>query len=114
MFGPKNQRQVSYSGSTALQAGRDINVQGLSVSEVRELCVLFLRDNFPKLQDEARRVAEEQVNVFAIGLQERLAQEAASIAFEKLSQPDVQATINDAVQACARRGQLPTPICCRN
>lgn len=108
MLGDK-QEQSTESGSTALQAGRDINITGLSVSAVRELCVLFLRDNFPQLQAEAKRAAEEQVKAFAAGLEARLVNDAASIAFEKFRDPDVQSAINDAVQASARRGQAANP-----
>lgn len=108
MLGDK-QQQTSEGGSTALQAGRDINITGLSVSEVRELCVLFLRDNFPQLREEAKRTAEEQVRTFAAGLETRLANDAASIAFEKFCEPDVQAAINDAVLASARRGAAANP-----
>lgn len=108
MLGDK-QQQTTESGSTALQAGRDINISGLSVSEVRELCILFLRDNFPQLREEAKRTAEEQVRAFATSLETRLANEAASIAFEKFCEPDVQAAINDAVQASARRGGAANP-----
>jgi hypothetical protein len=108
MLGDK-QQQTTDSGSTALQAGRDINIHGLSVSEVRELCVLFLRDNFPKLREEAKLTAEEHVRNFAAGLEARLANDAASIALEKFREPDVQAAINDAVQASARRGAAANP-----
>jgi hypothetical protein len=108
MLGPK-QEQTTESGATALQAGRDINIHGLSVSEVRELCILFLRDNFPKLREEAKQIAEEQVRVFATNLEVRLANDAASIALEKFREPDVQAAINDAVQASARRGAAANP-----
>lgn len=108
MLGDK-QQQNTESGSTALQAGRDINIHGLSVSEVRELCVLFLRDNFPKLREEAKRTAEEHVRNFAAGLEARLVNDAASIALEKFREPDVQAAINDAVQASARRGDAANP-----
>lgn len=108
MLGDK-QQQTSDSGSTALQAGRDINITGLSVGEVRELCILFLRDNFPQLREEAKRTAEEQVRTFAAGLEARLANDAASIALEKFREPDVQAAINDAVLASARRGAAANP-----
>lgn len=108
MLGDK-QQQSTESGATALQAGRDINIQGLSVSEVRDLCALFLRDNFPRLREEARLTAEEHVRNFAAGLEARLANDAASIAMEKFKEPDVQAAINDAVQASARRGSAANP-----
>lgn len=108
MLGDK-QLQTTESGSTAVQAGRDINFHGLSVSEVRELCTLFLRDNFPQLREEARRTAEEHVREFATNLESRLANDAVEIAFEKFCEPDVQAAINDAVQASARRGAAANP-----
>ena len=108
MLGDK-QQQTTEGGSTALQAGRDINIHGLSVTEVRELCILFLRDNFPKLREEARRTAEEHVRAFATNLESRLANDSASIAIEKFSEPDVQAAINDAVQASARKGDRANP-----
>jgi hypothetical protein len=108
MLGDK-QQQTTESGSTALQAGRDINITGLSVGEVRELCILFLRDNFPQLREEAKRTAEEHVRAFATNLESRLANDAASIALEKFKEPDVQAAINDAVQASARKGDRANP-----
>jgi hypothetical protein len=108
MLGDK-QQQATESGSTALQAGRDINIRGLSMGEVRELCILFLRDNFPQLREEAKRTAEEHVRAFATTLETRLANDAASIALEKFSEPDVQAAINDAVQASARKGDRANP-----
>lgn len=107
MLGEK--QQTTKGGSTALQAGRDITITGLSVSDVRELCILFLRDNFPQLREEAKRTAEEQVRAFAVGLEARLANDAASIALEKFRDPDVQAAINDAVVASARRGAAANP-----
>lgn len=108
MVGDK-QQQAAEGGSTALQAGRDINYHGLSVSEVRELCILFLQENFPQLREEARRTAEEHVQAFSATLGSRLADDAAAIAWEKLREPDVQAAINDAVQASARKGNAANP-----
>lgn len=108
MLGDK-QVQTTEGSATALQAGRDINIHGLSVGEVRELCILFLRENFPQLREEARRTAEEQVRAFATTLENRLANEVATIALEKFREPDVQATINDAVQASARKGDAANP-----
>lgn len=108
MLGDK-QVQSTDGGSAALQAGRDINVQGLSFSDVRELCLMLLRDNFPKLREEAKRTAEEHVRSFANALEQRLANNAASIVLEKFKDPDVQAAINDAVLASARRGSASNP-----
>jgi hypothetical protein len=108
MLGDKQEQSVN-SGSTAIQAGRDV-YYGLSVTEVRDLCALFLRTNFPELREEARRTAEEYVKTFARILEQKLVTDAASIVLEKLREPDVQAAINDAVQASARKGAAANPI----
>lgn len=109
MVGDNKQDQTAENGSTAIQAGRDVHYHGLTVAEVKEICVLFLRDNFPQLQEEARRTAEEHVKNFANLLENRLANDAASIVLDKFREPDVQAAINDAVQASARKGQAANP-----
>lgn len=108
MLGDK-QEQSAESGSIAIQAGRDVHYHGLSVTEVRDLCVLFLRNNFPELREEARRTAEEHVKSFANSLEQKLANDAAFIVLEKFCEPDVQAAINDAVQASARKGAAANP-----
>ncbi len=108
MLGDK-QLQTTESGATALQAGRDIHIHGPSVSEVRELCILYLRDDFPQLKEEARRAAEEHVRAFATTLENRLANDVTSIVLEKFKEPDVQAALNDAVQASARKGNQLIP-----
>ncbi|HEX7762418.1 MAG TPA: LPO_1073/Vpar_1526 family protein [Cellvibrio sp.] len=105
----KDQDQVTSGGSTALQAGRDINYHGLSVAEVRELCTLFLRNNFPALREEARQAAEEHVRSFAATLEKSIVDNASSIVMEKFKDPDVQATINDAFLASARKGSAASP-----
>lgn len=109
MLGDK-QEQSADTGSTAIQAGRDVHYHGLSVTEVRELCALFLRNNFPELREEARRTAEEHVKSFANTLEQKLVNDAASIVLEKFREPDVQAAINDAVQASARKGAAANPV----
>ncbi len=108
MLGDK-QEQSADAGATAIQAGRDVHYHGLSVPEVKELCVLFLRNNFPELREEARRTAEEHVRAFAQTLEQKLVNDATSIVLEKFREPDVQAAINDAVQASARKGQAANP-----
>lgn len=104
-----SQEQNVDGGSMAVQAGRDVHIHGLSVSDVRELCVLFLRDNFPKLQEDARRTAEDRVKEFATQLEAKIVNNLSSVVVEKFSDPDVQATINDAVQASARKGAAANP-----
>lgn len=109
MLGDKQDQTVE-GGSTAIQAGGDVHYHGLSLSEVKELCALFLRNNFPQLREEARQTAEQHVRDFAEQLESRLVNCAASIVLEKFREPDVQAAINDAVQASARKGAAANPI----
>ncbi|MDN7525042.1 hypothetical protein QZM97_19550 [Burkholderia orbicola] len=108
MIGDK-QDQTAATGAVAIQAGRDVNYHGLSVAEVRELCALFLRSNFPELREEAKRTAEQHVRDFASTLEQKLIHEAASIVLDKFREPDVQAAVNDAVQASARKGTAANP-----
>ncbi len=102
----KNQDQKVAENSSAIQAGGNVTVNnGLSVAEVKELCLLFLRDNFPALREEAIREAEDNVREFAQELERKIVQNAQFITLEKFKDPDVQAAINDAVQSSARRGK---------
>lgn len=109
MVGDKEQNQKVDNGSIAIQAGRDVHHHGLTIAEVKEICTLILRDNFPQLREEARRTAEENVQNFANLLERRLVNDTASIVLDKFREPDVQAAINDAVQASARKGKLSNP-----
>jgi hypothetical protein len=108
MLGNKQEQSAS-EGSVALQAAGDIHYNGLSLTEVRELCLLVLQNNFPKLREEAKQTAEQYVREFATILENKLVDNAASIVLEKFREPDVQALINDAVQASARKGQAASP-----
>ncbi|MFT6732513.1 MAG: hypothetical protein ACJAS9_000694 [Polaribacter sp.] len=102
----KNQDQHVAENSTAIQATGNVVVNnGLSVTEVKDLCLLFLRDNFPALREEALREAEVNVRAFAQELEDKIAQNSQFITLDKFKDPDVQAAINDAVQASARRGK---------
>lgn len=108
----KKQEQTAEQNATAIQAGGNVTVNqnnGLTVAEVKDLCLLFLRDNFPALRDEAIRGAENNVKEFAVELESKIAQNAQFITLEKFKDPDVQAAINDAVQASARRGKKANP-----
>lgn len=105
MLGKKQDQNVS-ENSTAIQAARSVTVNnGLSFTDVKELCLLFLKDNFPALRDEAIREAEVNVREFAQELENKIIQNAQFITLDKFKDPDVQAAINDAVQASARRGK---------
>ena len=107
MFG-KSQDQNVGSGAVGMQAGRDVNI-GMSFTEVRELCHLFLQKNFPALRAEAKAAADERVQEFTLKLEQRIADAATKINPAKFSDPDVQACLNDAVLSAARRGDAANP-----
>ncbi|MEI8603995.1 LPO_1073/Vpar_1526 family protein [Pseudoalteromonas sp. B160] len=111
MLGDKQKQEVGTDG-TAIQAGGDVTLtqnNGLSVSEVKELCLLFLRDNFPALREEAINAAELNVQKFATKLEAKIVENAREIDLAKFTDPDVQAAINDAVQSSARKGEKSNP-----
>ncbi len=111
MLSNKQEQNVG-SESTAILAGGNVTLtqnNGLSVAEVKELCLLFLRENFPALREEAIKVAESNVQKFAASLESKLIEKSGEIVLEKFGDPDVQAAINDAVQANARKGEKSNP-----
>lgn len=108
MIGDKQNQNVGSSG-LALQAARDIHYHGPSVTEIKELCELFLEKNFPILRQEAIQAAQQQVKDFSAVLEKTLIKNSADLMIEKFREPDVQAAINDAVQACARKGAKASP-----
>lgn len=80
------------------------NQYGLAVHEVRELAQLFMRENLPVLRAEALKVAEENVQNFLGTFEEELAKKIEKIDPNKFKDPDVQASMNDAVIEVAKKG----------
>ena len=106
------QEQKIGSESTAIQAGGDVTIiqnSGLSAAEVKELCLQLWQENSPILREEAIKEAERNVQKFAASLESQIIDRYEEIVFEKFADPDVQATINDAVKASARRGEKANP-----
>ncbi|SPD47509.1 LPO_1073/Vpar_1526 family protein [Cupriavidus neocaledonicus] len=102
MFGDKQGQQVG-SGAIAVQAGGNIQF-GPSIREMREVFELLLQANFPVLREEARAAAIESANEFIRKMEKKIIESSARINPARFRDPDVQATMNDAVQASARRG----------
>jgi hypothetical protein len=111
MFG-FGKKQVAGDGALAVQSSGNvtiINNLGKSESEIREMCEQFVSENFPKLRQEARIAAEEAARNFGERIISQVSENFDNIVLEKLRHPDVQATINDAVLATARRGENASP-----
>jgi hypothetical protein len=106
----KDQKQIAEGEALAIQAGRDIVLHnGPSLSDITSLCDFLWKSNFPVLQAEARRIAENNVIAFASELNKKLEELQDKIDTAKFGDPDVQATINDAVKASARKGDAANP-----
>ena len=104
----KKQDQRIESQGTGVQAGRDVHIvctTGLSASDVRELCRLYLKDSFSVLREHAQSVAQENVEAFAKDLEDKLIEKSGDVVLDKLRDPDAQAAIRDAVVGSARRGK---------
>lgn len=106
MIGDRNEQNVG-NGSMAAQANGDVTITqnvGMGYSEVKDLCAMMLRENFPKLREEAIKAAEENVHKFSVELEDRIIQRSSDFVIDKLATPELQAVINDSVQASARKG----------
>lgn len=108
------QDQNVEAGGTAIQAGGNVTIQnkGFSPAEIKEiadLCFLLLRNNFQALREDAIKAAEINVRKFAVDLESKILEKSNKLVLEKFTDPDVQAMINDAVQAAARKGEKSNP-----
>ena len=109
LSGSKQTQTVSDNGVAVQATGDVIMHAGLSITDVRLICSEYLRDNFPRLRETANETARKRVNEFASTLDKRLTIGNARPDLEKFADPDVQATLNDAVQAIARGGENASP-----
>ena len=91
----------------AYQAKRDINITntGMDYRNVKQLCLDLIHDNFPKLQEEAMKQVNENVRALAIELKQEFTNHNKIVDASKLTQPDVQAALNEAVQGAAKKGK---------
>lgn len=103
----EKQKQETGDGGTSLQAGKDIRIVqniGLQFSEVKEIFHLLLTENFPKLREIASQTATQNIENYLAKFEEKFAQNFDRIDIEKIKDPDVQFSINEVVEASARKG----------
>lgn len=89
-----------------IQASRDVHLiqEGLSFEAVERLVHLLLENNFPKLQEEAAKIARQSVDKLIHETYDKLANKIENISTEKLADPGVQYTIYEAIKSVARKG----------
>ena len=110
-MGDKQDQSVG-AESTAIQVGGDLTVvqnQGLSLSDVEQICLLIFEKNFPTLLEKAVEAAKNNVQEFAKSLKAEIGKKSKKINLAQFADPDVQAAICDAVQATARKGEKANP-----
>ncbi len=100
---------VNDSHNVLQVAGNADITYGLAVNEVKELAILFMKDNFPTLRAEAMAVASENVKNLMEQFEIRIADVFKEIDAKKFSDPDIQSSINDAVIAAAKKGDKCNP-----
>ena len=78
---------------------------GLSLTEAERLFGLLFDANFPKLAERAAEEARRRVDEFAASfVRQAAAQLVTEPQIDNLGEPDVQFSLNAAIQAVARRG----------
>ncbi|SFD74025.1 hypothetical protein SAMN04489722_1242 [Algibacter lectus] len=103
----EKQKQETGDGGTSLQAGKDITIVknvGLQFSEVKEIFHLLLNENFPKLREIASQTATQNIEKYLEKFETKFAQNFNRIDVEKITDPDVQFSFNEVVEANARKG----------
>lgn len=90
--------------SNAIQATRDIIINGNSTGEVISLCEYIITQKMAALKEEAKIVALGWAREFGQNIAVRLDNTLDEKLHEKLKSPDVQFAINEAVIQVATKG----------
>jgi len=99
-----NKKTIS-NNSSGIQANGNVNLNvGLTFDQVEKLTTFFLKENFPKLREDAMKLAHENVQKLLNEFKKQLEEKIFTINLNNFSDPDVQNSINDAVLETAKRG----------
>lgn len=101
----EDQKQEVGNNSVGAVAGRDViqNI-GLGFSDVKEIFLLLLKENFPIMREIAAETASKNVEKYLNILETKFAENNSRIDINKIKDPDVQYTFNEVVEANARKG----------
>ncbi|EOG7655213.1 LPO_1073/Vpar_1526 family protein [Vibrio cholerae] len=97
--------QSTGDNSNSYQAKRDIIIHGMDYMNVKQLCLDLIHENFPKLQEKAMQQVTSNVMALAEEIKLEIEKKKQLIDAEKLADPDVQASLNEAVQGAAKKGR---------
>lgn len=100
----KQMAEINNDGSV-LQVAGNYYSRGLTYDQVKDLFLLLLDANLPKLEAAAAEKARAYAEDLVRKTYERLSQKIAIISTQKLAEPNVQAIFNEAIQNAARKGE---------
>src|SRR5690242_10730072 len=95
-----NQSQASGNQSVNIQAGRNVVVQGMSATDVREIANLVFENNLPTLRDAAREEARANAKLFFDELTSQASNKLSEAERSKFGTADMQyALMHATIQA---------------
>lgn len=100
----EKQKQEALQGSTAIQAGGNINI-GLSYTDVKEIVYDLFKQNFPELIQEAYKQAKDNFEEYDKKLDEAIKRQIEEIDFNKFKEPNTQYLLNSSINHAARKGK---------
>ncbi len=95
--------QKAAVGSNTIQIASQNNYYGMTAEEASDLTIKLFMDNFPKLQEEARKIAEERAEELCKNVIAKLEKQGKND-FSEFSDPDMQYILNKSHQEYARFG----------
>lgn len=104
-------QSVSKSENVTQVAGnvQIVHQHGLSLSELKEVVEILMRDHLPALKAEAAATARANAEEFCKTFEDRLAPQISNIHPKNFANPDVQSSIHDAVLNSAKKGENAHP-----
>ncbi|MBL5882571.1 LPO_1073/Vpar_1526 family protein [Lelliottia aquatilis] len=102
LFDNKSGQHVG-DGSTAIQVTGDA-VIGNTTTEVVTICELVIRAQMASLKEDAYKLVNQRATEFGNQIASKLSHDLDDKLKEKLSDPDIQYSINQAVIQVARKG----------
>ena len=95
--------QKAALGSDTTQIGEQNNYYGMTAEEASNLAIKLFMDNFPRLQEEAKKIAKERAEELCEDIVDKLEKQGKTN-FSEFSDPDIQYILNKSHQEYARFG----------
>lgn len=95
--------QKASRGSQTTQVAEQNNYYGMTAEQASQIAINLFIDNFPKLQEDAKRIARERADEFCKKVIGELVGQGKND-FSEFSDPDMQFVLNKSQQEYARFG----------